>query len=194
MKLYIEGGGDSKEQHTRFREAFTKLLTKAGLTRMPRIVAGGGRDQTFDRFKIAIAIGEDAMLLVDSEDPVTGTSAWGHLKARDGWDCPSGVDDHQAQLMVTCMETWIVADREALRRVFRACLHESALPPVVRLEERGRHDVQDQLEHATRDCGRTRAYRKGKRSFRVLAELDPQTLRQHLPHFQKLLDALASRL
>ena len=197
MKLYVEGGGDSKEQRARCREGFRKLLKKTGFSerrRMPRIVAGGGREQVFDRFKIALESGEDAMLLVDSEGLVTDTSAWDHLKTQDGWDRPTDVDDDQAQLMVTCMETWVVADRVALRRVFGACLRVNALPPEVRLEYRQRHDVQDKLERATRDCGRARAYRKGNRSFQVLAELDPQTLRQHLPHFQMLLDALESRL
>lgn len=54
VKLYVEGGGDSKEQHVRCREGFRKLLEKAGLAgEMPRIVAGGGRGTTFDQFKMA---------------------------------------------------------------------------------------------------------------------------------------------
>lgn len=120
VKIYIEGGGDSKSQHVQCREGFRKLFENAGFAgRMPWTVAGGGRGSTFDAFKTAAAIGSPdtvPMLLVDSEDPVTAPTAWGHLQARDGWECPANITDDQAQLMVTCMETWIMADRAAMNR------------------------------------------------------------------------------
>jgi hypothetical protein len=130
------------------------------------------------------------MLLVDSEDPVISPIPWEHLRQRDGWDRPAGAADDQAQLMVTCMETWIMADPAALRRAFGAQIQTSALLPQYDLEERPRAEVQDALEHATRNCGRDKAYAKGCRSFQVLAELDPQALRQYLPHFQQLIETL----
>lgn len=194
LKIYVEGGGDSKEQRIRCREGFRKLLEKAGFEgRMPGIVAGGSRQDTYDKFATAAATDGDAVLLVDSEDPVT-RPRWEHLRRRDGWERPAGCDDDQVQLMVTCMETWIVADRAALQRVFGACLRENALPPLHNLEGRNRHDVQDALEAATSDCGRTKQYRKGNRSFQVLAELGPDTLKDHLPHFQGLIDMLEDKL
>jgi hypothetical protein len=113
-----------------------------------------------------------------------------HLKSRDNWACPAGVKNDQAQLMVTCMETWIMVDREALRTVFGASLRTNALLPQNALEVRSRQDVHDALEHATRDGGRGRAYRKGVRSFKILAELDPETLKQHLPHFRRFITTL----
>ncbi len=58
VKIYVEGGGDSKEQQSRCREGFSKLIEKAGFQgRMPSIVACGGRDSVFDNFKID---GDDA--------------------------------------------------------------------------------------------------------------------------------------
>jgi predicted ATPase len=45
VKLHLEGGGDSKELQIRCREAFSKLIAKAGFAgRMPRIKACGSRD------------------------------------------------------------------------------------------------------------------------------------------------------
>jgi len=185
LHIYIEGGGDRNELKIRCRRGYQSLLGKMGLQRMPRTVACGGRDTAFDKFKTAIRNGQDAILLVDSEDPVAEKATpWSHLKARDGWDQPANTDDEQAQLMVTCMETWIVADHEALKRVFGSCMRESSLPPLVELESRNRHDVLAALENATKSCGRTRMYKKGARSFQILGELNPSTLKTHLPHFE----------
>ena len=39
-RIYLEGGGDSKDGKVRCREGFSKLLRKCGLSgRMPRLVA-----------------------------------------------------------------------------------------------------------------------------------------------------------
>ena len=144
-RLYIEGG-ESKEDQIRCREGFRKLFEQAGFTgRMPRLTASGGRDAAFGDFKTAHAgstAGHYVAMLVDSEDPVVDIERpWTHLKGRDGWVRPSGTVDEQVLLMTTCMETWIVADREALRRHYRSALQESALPPLVKLEARERADV-----------------------------------------------------
>lgn len=105
-----------------------------------------------------------------------------------------GADDEQAQLMVTCMETWAMADPATLRRVFDDCLQESALLPLDGLEERPHDQVQDALQHATRTCGPRRAYRKGERSFEVLAELHPDQLARNLGYFARLVDTLDRHL
>lgn len=196
VKLYIEGGGDSKEQHVRCREGFRKLFEKAGLTgRMPATVAGGGRGKTFDLFQHAVAqAGNDNLpiLLVDSEDPIevpeSSSIEWAHLKERDGWDRPRGATDDQAQLMVTCMETWIMTDRIALAEFFGSKLREGSLLPLENLETRSRVRVLQSLTQATKNCAN--AYQKGERSFQVLAFLEPETLKQHLPYFQRLIDTL----
>jgi hypothetical protein len=92
------------------------------------------------------------------------------------------------------METWCVADREALGRFFGQHLQESALPALDDLEGRAKADVQHALEHATRECGRDRVYRKGKRSFRLIAEVDPHVLKEYLLHFVKLCEVLDKTL
>ncbi len=197
VKIYVEGGGDSKEQHARCREGFRKLIDKAGFKeRSPAIVACGGRSSAFDKFKTAVAsdVGAYAILLVDSEDPVKSADdkpdSWSHLQSRDGWERPANVMDDQAQLMATCMETWIMADRAALKNFFGQKLQTNALFPEKELESRTRHEVQEKLEHATRDCGKDRGYAKGNRSFKMLAELKPETLKKHLPHFRRFIETL----
>ncbi len=163
---------------------------------MPRLTACGGRDSVFDDFKTAHAgasAGHFVAMLVDSEDPVADLErAWAHLKTRDNWDKPSGATDEQVLFMTTCMESWIVADRETLKKHYGHRLQENALPPTHNLEARGRGDVHDKLEHATREC--SNAYEKGKRSFVVVGELNPAALEPLLPSFARAKRILTDRL
>jgi hypothetical protein len=196
--LYIEGG-ESKEDQIRCREGFRKIFEKAGLSgRMPRLSACGGRQSAFEDFKSAHAGRKESdfiAMLVDSEDPVKNLEkTWGHLKSRAGdkWDKPAGAEDEQVLFMTTCMETWIVADRAVLREHYGHKLHENALPALQNLEDRNRAEVHDKLVHASRDC--PNAYSKGKRSFEVLAKLDPTVLKQYLPSFVRVERILRERL
>ena len=127
-------------------------------------------------------------MLVDSEDPIANVEeTWKHLKTRDNWVRPAGAADEQVFLMTTCMETWIVADPVTLKSHYGQCLQVSALPSLVKLENRNRHDVQKKLFHATRKC--SNAYAKGKRSFEVLAILDVGELMK-LPSFARMVRIL----
>jgi hypothetical protein len=194
--LYLEGGGDSKELHTRCREGFRRLLERCGFQgRMPRLVACGGRDSTFRDFALAHtkANGNFVALWIDSEDALANLNeAWAHLKARDDWEQPIGATDEQVLFMTTCMETWLVTDRPALREHYGHKFQESALPPLNDLESKSRQIVQDSLTHASRNC--TNAYTKGKRSYEVLALVAPTTLEQHLPSFTRVRRILEAKL
>jgi hypothetical protein len=198
-KIYVEGGGDSSKLHDRCREGFSSLFKKCGLaTRMPRIVGCGSRAEAFDKFKTALLDGREAYiaLLVDSEDPVDDIEkTWAHLKKRDDWDKPSGTDDANVLLMTTCMETWIVADQKAITQHFDPRNQKSVAfkgLPTSNLETRLRHAVQDALVIATKNC--TASYAKGKRSFEVLAKLDPKTLSEKLPSFARVVRILNEKL
>ena len=71
VKLYVEGGGDAQESREAFRRGWIGFLRRAGLTgRMPQVIPGGGREQTFDKFRTAVQhrrAEEILILLVDSE-------------------------------------------------------------------------------------------------------------------------------
>lgn len=200
--LYIEGsrtGANSKSDQIRCREGFRKLIERAGFSeRMPRLTACGGRASAFDDFRTAHATskkGDFVAMLVDSEDPMSDVEkAWEHLKTRDDWDKPDGAVDGQVLLMTTCMETWIAADRDALKQYYGHKLQENALPPLHDLEKRGRHDVLAKLEHATRHCSNgTNSYSKGRRSFEVLGMLNPDALNA-LPSFARMVRILREKL
>jgi hypothetical protein len=164
---------------------------------MPRLTACGGRGQAFDRFKTAQANkaeGDYVAMLIDSEEPAANLEKTReHLqKYETSWQMPADAHDDQVLFMTTCTETWIVADRGALTLHYGQKLQDTALPPLEVLESRSRHDVQDQLAHATRNC--SNSYQKGKRSFEVLAKLSPGTLEQHLPSFARARRILNEKL
>lgn len=136
MKLYVEGGGQTNDLRTACRRGFRTFLENAGLVgRMPRIVACGSRDDAFESFCSAVKQGEPAMLLVDSEAPVSSQDPWQHLHSRDQWTPPAGTDPGLCHLMVECMESWFLTDRRALISYFGADFNENALPPASRQVE-----------------------------------------------------------
>ncbi|MGB7789565.1 DUF4276 family protein, partial [Methanoregula sp.] len=136
-----------------------------------------------------------AILLVDSEEPVSGIDfapdssiGWDHLSIRDNWTRPINANNNQAQMMTTCMESWIMADHNTLINYYGSELHDSSLLPTHNLEQRLRHDVQRSLKDATADC--KNGYKKGEHSFKLLGSLDPETLNCHLGHFRRFCQTL----
>lgn len=196
--LYVEGGGDNNRRlAAQFREGWNAFLTEAGLSgRMPRVIRGGSREETFDRFSTALAASTSdtvPLLLVDSEGPVTAAhSVWRHLQARDRWKKPDTARHDQAFLMVQVMETWFLADRNALQTYFGNRFKANAISQWPQLEAVPKETVFDALEKATASCSTPYAKRKvkGKVAFDLLAQIDPALVEGACPHAKSLLDRL----
>ena len=187
VKVYVEGGGDSRPLKTACRQGFSAFIKKAGLVgRTPSIVACGSRESAFDRFKTAVANNQTALLLVDAEGPVTTTGPWQHLKRQDNWGRPRAATDEQCHLMVQVMESWFLADVGALESFFGRDFRESALPQNPKIENVRKQDVKTGLEQATRNTSKGK-YDKGKHSFEILAELDPALVRCKSRHADRFL-------
>lgn len=206
VKLYVEGGGDTAALKTACREGLTTFVTKAGLKKRPRIVACGSRRDAFDSFCTAIANGEEAFLLVDSEDCVSAQhqhgqpdtwQPWAHLKARqgDGWDKPQQSVDTDCHLMVQVMESWFLADRDALKAFFGQGFKENSLPATNNaLESTAKQQIYDALTLATKTCKTKAAYGKGEHSFKLLTKIDPAKVIQASPWAKRFVDELLKKM
>lgn len=177
VKLYVEGGGDSHSLIIRCREAFREFLEKAGFNgRMPRIIACGGRQAAYDRFKTSNDSKETSLLLIDSEEFVTSHSPWDHLANRsgDGFTKPANATDDHCHFMVVCMESWFLADKDALSSFFGQGFNANSLPKNTNVESISKKDIYDGLQNATRHCKTQAPYGKGKHSFDILLKIDPE--------------------
>jgi len=195
MHLYVEGGGDkNKSLQIACRKGFRQFLEKAGLKgHMPRIVACGGRQQAYDDFCTALRQGKPAMLLVDSEDAVATQSPWGHLlqRAGDGWPQPPESTDDHCHLMVQCMESWFLADRDTLRTFFDQGYNEKALPSAERpIESLEKSSIYQALSAATRACKTKAPYNKGEHSFDLLSHVDPVKVAAASPWADRLVKSV----
>jgi hypothetical protein len=198
VKAFVEGGGDARGPNDRCRRGFGEFLKKAGFHRMPRVVACGSRERAYDSFCKAVKgaeANEFIVLLVDSEGPVGGPDdapAWQHLKAGDNWPQPPGATDEQAHLMVQCMETWFLADREYLAAFYGQGFIPARLPANRDVEKVGKSEVMNGLKMATRGTKKGE-YSKGSHSFEILKGIDPRKIKA-LPHAATFMAVLEAKL
>lgn len=193
VKLYVEGGGDAKSQKSRLRQGFRQFLEQAGLQgKMPGIVACGPRDTAYDRFGLAHVHSDTiAILVVDSEGPVTASQPWKHLKNRDGWHRPPGAQEDQCHLMVQVMEAWFLADRKALSAYYGKGFRAGALPKRKDIENVLKADIFRGLKQATRNTTKG-PYDKGSHGFAIIGKLSPDKVQKSSPYAKRLVDTLSA--
>ncbi len=191
IRLYVEGGGDSKSLRTACRKGFNVFIENAGAAgRMPRIVASGSRENAYDAFKTAHTPGSgNTMLLVDAEGPVAAAHPWDHLAERDGWSRPPRATDNQCHLMVQIMESWFLADRETLKDFYGQRFNVNALPNNPNIEAVSKQDVLNLLAQATRRTQKG-SYAKGGDSFEILEKLDADKVSSASPSAKRFLRAI----
>ena len=199
-KLYVEGGGDSKALRIECQIGFRAFLEKAGLHgAMPRIVACGSRNKTYDMFCTAITQGQKAFLLVDSEQPVSPKhmtddperwQPWEHLQQADAWTKPVESIDTNCHLMVQVMESWFLTDKDTLADFFGQGFHEGALPVRGSIETVSKETVDQGLKTATRACKTQSRYKKGQHSFKILVRINPDKVCAASPWAKRFVDTL----
>lgn len=196
--VYVEGGGDKRKILDDCRRGFGQLFEKVVPTlHRPRVIACGGRGCAFHDFQRDVSQGREGflILLVDSEGPVSANvTSWGYLSARedDQLDQPPGTTEEQAHLMVQCMESWFLADREALSGYYGQGFLTNSLPARVNVEEILKRDIEAGLEHASQHTQKG-PYHKTRHGFDLLALLDPAKLRSASEHARRLFEVLEER-
>jgi len=193
--IFIEGGGNSRDEQGEIRKGFATLLGRALAGRQrPTVIPSGGRDQTFRAWQRALRTDPDklSVLLVDSEGPIPeGALPWAWLKSRTGdthWTKPAGTSDDQLHLMVQAMEAWFFADPEALARYYDKGFQASALPARKDVENILKQDLEKTLEHASRSTKKG-AYKKSH-GFALIGQIDPVKIRAASPHAARFFDHL----
>jgi len=202
VKLYVEGAGDTAALKTVCRAGFAAFISKAGITKRPRVVACGSRASAYDRFCTAIQNGEKAILLVDSEQAVNikhqqgaqdTWQPWAHLKAVDHWNKFHHFTDTDCHLMVQVMESWFLADQNALKAFFGQGFNDNPLPSEP-IEEIAKDTLYNALKQATRACKTKAVYGKSEHSFKLLATINPEKVTQASPWAKRFIDELHKKM
>ena len=91
--------------------------------------------------------------------------------------------------MVQVMESWFLADVDALEAFYGRGFHKQALPRNPNVEQVPKQDVLRGLAQAASGT-RKGSYGKSSHSFGILAELDPAKVRNASLHAERFLSAL----
>jgi len=198
ISIYFEGGGNSAETKAALRQgmsAFLKPLVDLARQRRCRwsITSCGGRDQARGAFTDALKTepGKFNVLLVDSEEAVTTTPS-AHLGQRDGWNLQGATED-QVHLMAQCMETWLVADPEALAAYYDQGFNGNALPRRTNLEEEPKPQIHAALEAATRQTQKG-SYVKIRHASELLKRVSSEKAKIRCHHCDRLFRAVAAKI
>ncbi len=198
ISIYFEGGGNSAETKAALRQgmsAFLKPLVDLARRRRCRwsITSCGGRDQARAAFTDALEKepGKCNVLLVDSEDKVEGLPR-AHLEQRDGWNL-QGAQEEQVHLMAQCMETWLVADPEALGEYYDQGFNAKALPRRTNLEEEPKPQIYAALEAATQQTQKG-SYGKIRHASELLKRVSQEKAKTRCHHCDRLFRAVAAKI
>tara|TARA_R110002049_G_scaffold66203_2_gene173056 strand:+ start:478 stop:1179 length:702 start_codon:yes stop_codon:yes gene_type:complete len=224
IAIYLEGGGPNAETLTPFRQGmstFLKPLVDAAREKRVRwkVIPCGGRAEALKAFKSALKTDPEVfnVLLVDAEEPVSDlTKPWDHLKARKGdeWVKPVKATNNHCHMMIVTMETWFLADAEALKNLFKNTngFDASAFPKMPAdpappkegqqapppkastfLESKSKTAVNAILKKAFKGTA-AKEYRKIDDGTRMLAVIDPEKVRKYCPSANRLFKTLGKML
>ena len=93
-------------------------------------------------------------------------------------------------MMVLIMESWFLADKEALQKYYGQDFRADAIPQYNNVEIVPKDDVLDKLRRATRNNKTKGSYSKGSHSFNILATLNPDKIKQASPYAKRFLEQL----
>ncbi|MDQ6707429.1 MAG: DUF4276 family protein [Acidobacteriota bacterium] len=198
IKIYLEGGGDGKEGKAAIRQGMLGFLdSMKQLAREKSIhfdvVTCGARQQAFRAFKHELetkARTSVTLLLVDAESAV-GLPPRRHLSSVDGWALDT-VDEDSIHLMIQVMETWIVADPQALRDYYKQGFVD-CLPPSQDLETVDKSRIEALLKRATTQTQKGE-YQKIRHAADLLGRIDEAVVRRRCPSCNRLFTSLQSKI
>ena len=196
----MEGGGSGPEGKAALRLGMDIFLGRLKETAQARswqwnLVPCGGRGDAFNEFRQAAQEGEEGItvLLVDSEGPVPSDKPFRkYLEENDRWDLSFASED-KIHLMIQIMETWIIADKQALANYYGEGFRKDELPDAQDMESVSRSEVGRALEAAVGTSSRGQ-YHKIKHASDLLRQLNPDTVQDRCPACRRLFDTLTEEI
>jgi hypothetical protein len=198
IRIYFEGGGDSRLLWHTLRKGFGEFLDP--LRRLARdrrigwsLIPCGPRPETFKEFMIGLRTHPDSfnVLLVDSEREVS-LSPWKHLEKWDKFS-PPGVPEDRYHFMVQTVEAWLIADPETLAKFYGQDFRRKLLPPQPDVETIPKNDVLAALERATHPTKKGK-YKKIEHCAELLQRLDSSRVRSRARHCDLLFRTLEEKI
>lgn len=195
IKLYVEGGG--KGSHKRatiklqqgFDSFFSELKEAARAKKISfKIIPAGNTQSTYDDFIFSVKNSAQSfdMLLVDSDEAVAESeSARAFLQRKyKKWQLKN-IKDEQCHLMVQIMESWFLADVDAVKTFYGKEFKETAIPKNDNVETIAKDAVEKSLNAATAKTQKAE-YHKIEHGAKILEIINPQKVRKAAPHCEKL--------
>jgi len=200
IKIYMEGGGKDKSGKAMLREGMTKFLEKATASSGKfQVTCCGGRNEALNMFRTALERPNEnpdyIFLLVDSEALVKDAADGikrpkQHLQTRDpSWDM-QGMNEQQIHFMAQVMESWFIADAEALANFYGQNFNRNAIPRNNNVEEIEKLRIETVLVEATKNTTKEK-YHKIQHGAKILATINPNVVRgkaSYCDYFLKTID------
>ena len=157
-----------------------------------QLIAGGSTDETIQDFMDGVQDYPAAfnILLVDSDGP-DGGNLIASIKGRSTWNGRVGarIQDNQIHFMVEVMESWLLADKDALANYYGNGFQTNRLPQNPSIEEIFKADVISGLESATSSTPKGK-YHKTRHAPDLLQQVDVSKVRNAAPNCDRLFVAL----
>ncbi len=189
--VFVEGtAGDPAALRKAFRQFFERLGIAD--SRLQIVAAGDGpaAHKAFAKVVSRPADGQVAFLLIDSEQAKErDIPNWHFLARMRKLEKPKAASDDSLGLMVQCMETWFLADREKAIKYFQLASDGNPLPKHAEPELVPKLQVLESFDKAARQC-RGRRYQKGEDALALLGLVDPAIVAKRCPHADRFFTTL----
>jgi hypothetical protein len=187
IRIYFEGNEDLRPGFMNF---FSEIRDAAKNRRFRfRLVDSGSKP--IDDYITALESNPRAwnFVLIDSEGPYNEKLLRQRCK-NEGLE-----DSHFESVfwMVQMMESWFLADREALKQYYDQRFRDNSLPPNPKIEAILKEDITKGLKRATKNCKKGEYHKRDHAPF-ILSKLNPELVKQASPHCRRIFDTVLERL
>lgn len=132
------------------------------------------------------------ILLVDSDAPVTKTPRQHLHNSAHNWNL-SNIVDEQCHLMVQVMETWVIADINALEQFYGQGFNRKSIPKTKNIEEVDKVKLYSSLKAAIRKTQKGE-YHKIRHGPEILKRADVSKVRKAASYCNRLFVTIEEKI